>query len=70
LPHPISRAEACGGRRCEALWDMGKLHVEVAARAVDAVLADLREGRKLAVAPPSMGAPLDKGEGVLRPWGA
>ncbi len=41
-------AAECAGRLADALWDMGRLHEEVAGRGVDAVLGDLRVGSKLA----------------------
>ena len=66
-------AAGCAERLCEALWDMGRLHAEVAARGVDAVLEDLREGKRLSVA--GGGArierlmrPLDREANRLRGW--
>ena len=38
---------ACAERLAEALWEMGRLHDEVAARGVDAVIEDLRVGVRL-----------------------
>lgn len=55
-------AGECGRRLGEALWDMGRLHDEVAERGVDAVLGDLRVGMKL-----SRGEEGDRLEGLIRP---
>src|SRR5262249_14888026 len=43
-------AATCAARLVEALWDIGRLHEEVATRGIDAVLGDLRAGSKLAEA--------------------
>src|SRR5262249_2011346 len=43
-------AADCAGNLGEALWDMGRLNDEVAARGVDAVLGDLRVGVRLSQA--------------------
>ncbi len=45
---PEAFAAECAARLGEALRDMGRLHEEVARRGVDAVLGDLRVGRRLA----------------------
>ncbi|WP_437681953.1 hypothetical protein [Sorangium sp. So ce131] len=41
-------ADACAGRLTAALWDIGRLHEEAAARGAYAVLEDLRDGKMLA----------------------
>jgi WD40 repeat protein len=68
-------AAACGERLGEALRDMGRLHAEVAARGVDAVLEDLRVGqgflegeRRRRVE--ALSRPLDREAHCLRRWDA
>jgi hypothetical protein len=66
-------AAACAARLSEALWDMGRLHEEVAARGVDAVLGDLRVGSRLASASgegrlDALLRPLDREAHCLRRW--
>jgi WD40 repeat protein len=66
-------AAACAARLVEALWDMGRLHAEVAARGVYAVLGDLRTGSQLAGASgqarlEALMRPLDREAHALRGW--
>jgi hypothetical protein len=66
-------AAACAERLGEALGDMGRLHEEVAARGVDAVLGDLQVGSKLSGASErawieALRRPLDRESHCLRGW--
>jgi hypothetical protein len=66
-------AAACAERLRDALWDMGRLHEEVAARGIDGVLEDLRVGLKLAGRPgwarlEELIRPLDRESHCLRGW--
>jgi hypothetical protein len=66
-------AAACSARLSEVLWDMGRLHQEVASRGIDAVLGDLRIGAALAAADgrerfSQMLRPLDREAHHLRGW--
>jgi WD40 repeat protein len=66
-------AAACADRLSETLWDMGRLHREVAARGIDAVLGDLRLGAALAGAGgreqcDRLSRPLDRETHSLRGW--
>jgi WD40 repeat protein len=66
-------AATCAERLGEALRDMGRLHAEVAARGIDAVLVDLTIGGKLAGAPgrariERLLRPLDRESHCLRGW--
>jgi WD40 repeat protein len=66
-------AAACSARLDEALWDMGRLHREVASRGIDAVLGYLRLGAALAGADrqercEQMIRPLDREAHGLRGW--
>jgi Effector-associated domain 1/NB-ARC domain len=66
-------AAGCAGRLGEALWDMGRLHDEVAGRGIYAVLGDLRVGSKLAGASErgrieALRRPLDRESHALRRW--
>jgi hypothetical protein len=68
-------AAECGERVGEALWDMGRLHEEVAGRGIDAVLGDLRVGSRLAGASgqgqlETLIRPLDRESHALRRWDA
>ncbi|WP_437969798.1 NB-ARC domain-containing protein [Sorangium sp. So ce260] len=64
-------AAACAMRMGEALWDMGRLHEEVAGRGIDAVLTDLRAGAALAPEQRLVRLirPLDLEAHNLRSWG-
>ena len=67
-------------RLAGALWEVARLHAEVAGRGVDAVLADVRAGRQLSVAAEKgaktqarlagLGRALDREAHHLRDWDA
>jgi hypothetical protein len=68
-------AAACAGNLGEALWELGRLNDEVAARGVDAVLGDLRVGVRLSRKGEvdagwieRLVSPLDREAHCLRKW--
>ncbi|MDC0679321.1 AAA family ATPase [Sorangium atrum] len=70
---PEAFAATCGERLGEALWELDRLHKEVAKRKIDEVLTDLRIGIKLAGEPgrarlEALSRPLDRESSILRRW--
>ena len=66
-------AAECAARLGEALWDMGRLHEEVAQRGIYAVLGDLQIGGRLAGTAErgrieALSRPLDRESHALRRW--